>query len=299
MAEGGDLACVEDGERRLGGPAGAVRFSREVAGAICARLASGESLRGICSGPGMPHRSSVMAWMRKMPKFQEKVDAARAASGWHSVVGGRRSTWCEVTAQIVFTRMLAGESLTKICDDPQMPGYVTLWNWRRRHPDFDQALSLARESQAERLADKGMEIADGVTPQTAHAVKVQLAHLRWTAGAWMPGRYGRVKPADPPKPPPQPKRVAFKTFHIEERADGWHRVATFAPDPETGRAVRLLPNPPWEPPIRAIAAGGALARPGVTHGEPRELAEPGGGAEAAFDVTPGPVEARDERDYGG
>lgn len=38
-------------------------YTPELAAVICARLAEGESLRSICSGPGMPNRSVVQGWV--------------------------------------------------------------------------------------------------------------------------------------------------------------------------------------------------------------------------------------------
>ena len=121
----------------------------------------------------------------------------RVASGWWSALGGRRSIYCEATAQEVFVRMCEGESLTAICEDPQMPAMTTVWKWRRDNSEFDGAIRLARECQAQRLCDRGMEIADAVTPETAYATRVRLSQLRWTAASLAPRRFGRLKSVDP------------------------------------------------------------------------------------------------------
>jgi hypothetical protein len=46
-----------------------VEYSDEVAAAICARLADGESLKKICESEGMPARSSVHKWLATNPEF--------------------------------------------------------------------------------------------------------------------------------------------------------------------------------------------------------------------------------------
>lgn len=43
-------------------------YSQEVADAICARLAEGESLRSICRDAGMPSPSTVLRWLQDEDK---------------------------------------------------------------------------------------------------------------------------------------------------------------------------------------------------------------------------------------
>lgn len=52
-------------------------FSEELANTICERLMDGESLREICSSPGMPHRSTVIRWMESRPGFATRVAHSR------------------------------------------------------------------------------------------------------------------------------------------------------------------------------------------------------------------------------
>lgn len=48
----------------------------------------------------------------------------------------------EVAGRIC-ARLAAGESLRAICrTDPSMPTEKTVWNWRRAHPDFAQAMAV-------------------------------------------------------------------------------------------------------------------------------------------------------------
>lgn len=46
---------------------------------ICERIASGESLRSICSSEGMPAMSAVFTWLSDDDKFQEQYAHAREA----------------------------------------------------------------------------------------------------------------------------------------------------------------------------------------------------------------------------
>jgi hypothetical protein len=52
-------------------------YSEELAQSICDRLIEGESLRGICSSIGMPHRVTVIRWMALNADFATKCARAR------------------------------------------------------------------------------------------------------------------------------------------------------------------------------------------------------------------------------
>lgn len=229
--------------RRLGGPAGSTYWCAAVARTLLARVESGESLRAICADPQMPHRSTVRLWMKRLPVFAKRLERARTAAGWH-MKGGQKPKWDEVIAAEVFARLCEGETMTKICADPEMPSYNTVWKWQRTIPEFGQAVELARRIQAERFCDLGWDIATEITPETAYATHVKLAQLRWTASVLAPRRFGRFKPvmaeaelvdaADAPGP----QQVVFRMRHFERYtgADGkdYVRELPEAGQPRTG-----------------------------------------------------------------
>ncbi len=74
--------------------------------------------------------------------------------------GGRPSTYSEDTANLICARLAAGEPLTKICKDADMPDVVTVYRWRMAHPEFSNAYACAREDQADTLASEIIEISD-------------------------------------------------------------------------------------------------------------------------------------------
>ena len=53
------------------------KYSQELAAAICARIADGESLRSICSDPEMPCTASVCKWLGIHEEFAEHYARAR------------------------------------------------------------------------------------------------------------------------------------------------------------------------------------------------------------------------------
>ena len=52
-------------------------FTQDIADAICERIADGESLRRICSGDGMPNKSTVFRWLMEREEFATKYARAR------------------------------------------------------------------------------------------------------------------------------------------------------------------------------------------------------------------------------
>lgn len=54
-------------------------FTQEIGDLICERLSEGESLRGICSSPDMPHKATVFRWLAQDDAFRDQYARAREA----------------------------------------------------------------------------------------------------------------------------------------------------------------------------------------------------------------------------
>lgn len=255
MGQDGNLsACA-------GGRQAPVRYTAGLARRICARVAEGEVLAEVCREAGMPNRTAIYRWLARSPRFSAALERARREGALKERVReraprgpgpsrlGQGSSYSEAVADEILERMCAGESVMGICRDPAMPGFSSVYRWRRAFPEFAEAMRIAREVQAERFCDIGMEIADAVTPETAHATRVRLAQLRWTAGVMAPARFGRMKPMEPERPPEPEVVLLLSHFRVEERKeDGAVRVVKFRPDPSSGQVVRETPlDAPWQP----------------------------------------------------
>jgi hypothetical protein len=108
--------------------------------------------------------------------------------------------WPEGTRQPL-TKQLADYffSLIETCDTsliqllrdhPELPPYKQIDYWRRHTPWFSEGLKAARKNQADFLIQKCADLAKNVTPQTAHAVRVQFDIYRWLASKFHPEVYG-------------------------------------------------------------------------------------------------------------
>lgn len=214
-----------------------VRYSPQVARAICGRVASGEGLTAICQEAGMPSHQSVRDWTLRLPKFRDDLARAREIGGRLSR-GGPVSTYSEAVAHEICHRLAEGESMSSICRDPALPCFSTVYLWRRKIPAFAEQMRVAREVQAEKFCDLGWEMAQAATPETAHLTRVRLNQLRWTAGCLSPRIYGRVKPVDVDRGPKE-NTVMFRYFKVEEHPQtGQTRVVGYVPDPDTMKPVR-------------------------------------------------------------
>ena len=240
-----------------------VKWSAELGRAVCAKVAAGETQVAICRQPGMPSRATLFRWNRDKPPFARRLAKARAAAG-RKAGQTKPSSFCPVTANEIFERMCEGQSVSEICRDPAMPSFSAVYHWRRDFPEFAEMMRTAREVQAERYCEQGIEIAEAVTPETAHATRVRLSQLRWTASHYWPRAFGTMKAVAPPEGP-QVVQLLMRRFEVEVRdADGARRVVTYTPDPETGRAVRTAEGE-WSAPrspaqLAAVAAWQAASR---------------------------------------
>ena len=200
MADGADLPA-----EGAGGRGKYVRFSEALGAAICARVAAGESLKGVCAGEGMPHSTSVYAWSREWPAFGAALaeaqkasrvkarlaDRARAAA---RLAAGRdgRGRWSTYTPEIgeeICSRIANGESLKAIGQDPEMPCAATVLNWAKRYPKFGDAYAQARAFMADVLFDEAREVALATTSGNVWVGRLQFDVIRWMTARMAPKKY--------------------------------------------------------------------------------------------------------------
>jgi hypothetical protein len=107
---------------------------------------------------------------------------------------GRPSTYTETKAAEICERMVEGESLRTICKAPGMPTFVTVFNWRRAHPEFLEQYVRAREDQADALVEEMLDVARSA-PRAKSSEEVQgyrllVDTLKWCACKMKPRSYG-------------------------------------------------------------------------------------------------------------
>ena len=72
---------------------------------------------------------------------------------------GRPSTYSEEIAELIWERLIEGQSLRQICCDKTMPGRRTVFQWLAKYPEFARMYAKARCAQIEWLLDETIDIA--------------------------------------------------------------------------------------------------------------------------------------------
>lgn len=184
----------------------AAAYSLELAEAICARIAQGESVRAICRDRTMPSHDTLHRWASHYPAFARmKAQARLAARTAHvraregrrlTAKARRRQDWGrgdqyspELGAEIC-RRLAEGQSLVEVCAEPGLPHRATVYGWLAAHADFAEIYGRAREAQAHDRFDLAWEIARSATPATVSLARLQFDVIRWQTARMAPKAYG-------------------------------------------------------------------------------------------------------------
>lgn len=115
----------------------------------------------------------------------------------------RPSDYCQATAEVIFDGIMAGKSLTEICEPDAMPSERTVYRWLRAHESFRQEYARVREDQGHQQADKvvylGQRVERGELDPAAGRVAIDA--VKWSAGK-RNGKYAdrQVIAGDPDAP---------------------------------------------------------------------------------------------------
>lgn len=95
-------------------------------------------------------------------------------------------------AEKICTGLADGKSLRAICKLKGMPSKATVFRWLRDYPEFAHIYAIARDDQADMLADEVVEIADnaGSTKGGINKARLMIDARKWFAGVTRPKKYG-------------------------------------------------------------------------------------------------------------
>ena len=109
---------------------------------------------------------------------------------------GRPSRYSQKIADDICERLANGESLRRICLTPNYPRQATVFRWLASHDEFREQYRVAREAQADTLADEIIDIADGKraayegTDADVQRDKLSVYARQWVAAKLKPRTYG-------------------------------------------------------------------------------------------------------------
>ena len=102
---------------------------------------------------------------------------------------GRPSLFSDELAEEICTRLANGEPLKRICADPHMPGFTTIWRWQDENEEFRKLTARARELGTHNLADQCIDIADDPDMDPANKRVMIETRIR-LIGKWNSRAYG-------------------------------------------------------------------------------------------------------------
>lgn len=271
-------------------------YSEAMGAEICRALAAGRSLRAVCAEPGRPHRATVQNWARAHPEFGEALRAAyrqarvsermrdRQKAAEQAALpaplrGGKASGYTRALGEAVCARLEAGESLTSIGRDPDMPCYGTVLKWVKRHPEFEEMYVAARQTQGDWLFDEARDVALGATRESVPVARLQFDVIRWQAARLAPKKYlerlvaaevrdeaaaaARAAEADD-----EPLEVVFRVMRFEVGPNG--KVLAAPPrNPEEAEAWVTAYGRPYE---EGVGPKGQMRPPPIPFYDPAERA---------------------------
>lgn len=92
----------------------------------------------------------------------------------------------------LIARTAKGEPLTRLCDDPRMPGRTTVYDWLDTDEGFAERFRVARARGVHALAEETLKIADEPAKDAVEVAdkRVRIDTRLRLAGKWLPSAYG-------------------------------------------------------------------------------------------------------------
>lgn len=98
------------------------------------------------------------------------------------------SKYSENIADIICERLVEGQSMRTICQDPDMPDRATVLRWLHLHEDFAAKYARARELQGDYYAEETIHIVD--EEEDPNRGRVRMQARQWYAAKLAPKKYG-------------------------------------------------------------------------------------------------------------
>lgn len=119
-----------------------------------------------------------------------------------------RISLSDEVGEAICVRLIEGESLREICEDPDLPSQRTVYRWLAAERTFWQLYARAREAQMDRWAEEIVEIADDASndyiertgtdgevervldPEAVQRSKLRIDTRKWVMSKLAAKRYG-------------------------------------------------------------------------------------------------------------
>lgn len=157
---------------------------------MCKSVKARPKKAGFCRS----EEASVSAMEAEAPNGEQApIKRRRPSVGKEVVKLGRPSKFCPEIAQAIVQHIIGGGHMSKLKELYGMEP-ATIWSWRQRHPEFNEAVARAEEARAELWSDQLIEIAD--TDEDPQRARVRI-EARWKViGSLLYRRYGVKQQVD-------------------------------------------------------------------------------------------------------
>ena len=108
----------------------------------------------------------------------------------------RPTCFSESIAAEICRRLADGELLRDICRPMRMPDRDTVRRWLAENGPFRSQYAIARDPQADALAEEAIHVARNARAGTASARRLQVDAIKWLTAKLAPKRYGEKVVAD-------------------------------------------------------------------------------------------------------
>ncbi len=102
----------------------------------------------------------------------------------------RPTQYNEALAAEICSRLADGELLCDICRPARMPSRDTVRRWQVEHGPFRDRYAVARDQQADALAEEAIHIARNADADTVAVCRLQIDTIKWLIAKIAPRRYG-------------------------------------------------------------------------------------------------------------
>lgn len=148
---------------------------------------------------------------------------------------GRPSLYTTELATRICDALIEGRSVRSLCLDEDMPSESSVYNWLQDNAEFLERYTRARASQAERMLDEIIEIADDTSGDTEYGdsgpkpnnewinrSKLRVETRKWAMSKLAPKKYGDkldVTSGDKPLPGKTIIKIGGKRPKAPDAAD--------------------------------------------------------------------------------
>ncbi|MCR5879411.1 hypothetical protein [Phenylobacterium sp. J367] len=249
---------------RVGGAVIYARYSPDLGAEICRRIAAGEVWAHMARRGRMPNPGAIYEWRKRYPAFAEALAQAReiAADGGRDLPtnletlgedlmkddlmtpaprrlrnksrradgGVEYVRYTEAAVRRICDGLAAGKTWKSLSSLPKMPSHSTFFDWRRKHPEFDHAVRVARAIAAEDRFEEAYETSVGSTMETLAKDKAHVDLCMKQAAALDPSQFserGRGAAGRPGEGGGHVQTFVIRHFEKVIEEDGTSRLLAF------------------------------------------------------------------------